>query len=176
MRNLRIHLHMRGIRQGDLVSLYILFFVSNPTDTFTLCQLKQMFLGISIKLTNYSPNISYMMFTNDCLIFYKTTKQEAREVNHIEIFEQLVNSINLKVQFSAGVSTLVKKEIADILRINPGILQPFYLGCSNIDKRKARCNFDDIESNLADVKAHILSNTGRTFLIKSMCEIYRDTP
>lgn len=74
------------------------------------------------KSTKDSLNIPYLMFINDCLIFYRTIMQVARKVTDIsehynKVLRQLIDYHKSKVRFSASFSKTIRKEIADILHI-----------------------------------------------------------
>lgn len=62
----------RGIRQCDTISPYILLFaLITLDDTFILLRVKPIEIGI--KLNKDYSNISYLMFTDYCLIFCRAT-------------------------------------------------------------------------------------------------------
>lgn len=69
--------------------------------------------AIGIKLTKDSPNIHYLIFVNNLIIFCKATKKAAK-VKHIidhyyKVLSQSVNHHKSKVQLSKGIYNAEKK-------------------------------------------------------------------
>lgn len=78
--------------------------------------------GVGIKISKDDPNISYLMFANDCIIFCRSTKKTARTIkqaldHYCSLPGQLINYHKSKVQFSGNVSSINKKEIVQILQV-----------------------------------------------------------
>lgn len=138
----------------------------------------QMFrsLGLVIKVAKQGISIPYLMFADDCLIFYKSNKTAARNIRDIlqdycKVSGQLVNLHKSTVQFSKGVQKDVKHSITDILQIPISSSIGKYLGCHNIDNKRTKGDFacinEKINRKLVGWKARMLSHAGKTILVKS---------
>lgn len=73
------------------------------------------------KLDKGNPNVSYLMFADDCLTFCRATKGAVWNVNlfgaYCKVSSQLINYHHkFKIQFSNGVLNAGKGKIAQVLQ------------------------------------------------------------
>lgn len=119
------------------------------------------------------------MFAARCIIFYGRTKQIEEMPNTLDhyckVSGQLVNYNKCKIQFSTGINNVEKREITEILQINSSNTIKTYVGCSNIDKRITKLDFQDIKQRLgqrlAGSKARTLLVAGKIVVIKASLTI-----
>lgn len=117
----RIFLLERGIRQGDPISsfIYLLLVLSILIYIFILWK-NVLKSGIGIKVSKKSPITPYIIFADDCMIFFKASRKAVRTgkailENYSNISSQLVNFYN-KVQLSTRSEDWKKHDIVDICR------------------------------------------------------------
>lgn len=102
-------------------------------------------LGIDINLTKDSPNIPYLMFAHDCLIFCRANKQAARLDYYCKISSQQFHFRSAKFNFQRHQQK-VRKEITDIKEIAPANSTSTYLSYSNVDKSELMQNFKKLNT------------------------------
>lgn len=120
------------------------------------------------------------MFTDDCLVFCRASKQEARNIRYIlercyKVWGQVTNNHNLK---SSSLKELIapKKKIANILQTTLTTSIGAYSCCSNIDKRRSRTDFTENTSQnkkLVGLKECILAKISLVILIKLTLQVSR---
>lgn len=94
----------RGIRQDDPISPYTFFLHAKYLGRYIHFMSTMKNSGVEIKLTKYSPIISYLMSTDDCLIFCRATKQVVQVIKNIldhytKVSRDLSTITNLKSNF-----------------------------------------------------------------------------
>lgn len=73
----------KGNMQGNPISPYIFIICIEHLDRYIHFMSTQRNFGIGIKLTKDFPNISYIIFADDCLFFYRTTKKAVKTIGDI---------------------------------------------------------------------------------------------
>lgn len=73
--------HERVIRQDDPVSHHIFIICPEYLSQLIHFASTQPYIGIMLK-KDY-PNIQFLIFADDCIIFCRTTKQALREIKYI---------------------------------------------------------------------------------------------
>lgn len=75
--------------------------------------------GIGVKFNKDTPNIPFLMFADDCIIFLQDNKNAANIIkqtldHYCMVSEQLVNYKKSYIEFSNGVSNIGRKIILQI--------------------------------------------------------------
>lgn len=79
---------LRGLRQGDLLSLY-LFLLCTEGLTSLLSTNVDSNLLTSVKICGRASSLSHLLFANDIVLFYKANMQENRHIIRLlELYEQ----------------------------------------------------------------------------------------
>ncbi|XP_026435838.1 uncharacterized protein LOC113333628 [Papaver somniferum] len=94
----------RGLRQGDPLSLYLFLFCMEALSG-TLIHAEELGSISGIKICKDAPSINHLLFADDCMVFCKANKAEARNLKDIlNIFGdtsgQLINFNNYRDFFS----------------------------------------------------------------------------
>lgn len=165
----------RGIRQGDLLSLYL----------FILCmkrlsrKIKRSVLSKDwspIKISKYEPPISHLFFADDIILTVKANQKNCDAIAKIlksfgALSGQQVNKAKSKILFSRNSPKDIKKHISENLGIKSSTDIGKYLGFPIINKRSSAKDFqfiiDNLQSKLAGWKKQFLNITGRTTLAKA---------
>lgn len=104
------------------------------------------------------------------------TEEAARNIRYIldhycRDSGQLVNYHKFEVQFSKSTSKTLIMEISDISQITPSNGIGTCIGCSNVDQKKNKVDFEVIKNKLvhelASWKARVLLHACKLVLIKS---------
>ena len=108
-----------GIRQGDPLSPYLFIICANVfSNLISKAQLDNKIHGI--KIAPGAPEISYLFFVDDSLIFCRANKSEATQLKQIittyqEASGQLVNLDKSGILFSKKFDTQAKNEVLSCL-------------------------------------------------------------
>lgn len=116
----------RGLCQGDPLSPYLFLLVA---DSLSKLIKKEENLGRieGIRICRRAPAISYLLFADDTLLFFKASTDQATNIrNLLNEFEsgtgQLVSLGKCSILFSTGVHENVKASICNILHIEKRLL------------------------------------------------------
>ena len=116
------------------------------------------------------------MFSNDCIIFAKTSQKACSNINKIlhnfcAMFGQLVNFRKSSVQFSNNIQGAMKRRLRESLNISMSNGISKYLDCPIIQGSIKRSPFSEVilksQKKLASWKACFLSRAGKITLIKA---------
>jgi hypothetical protein len=112
---------MRGLRQGDLLSPYLFLFVA---DSLSLLLRKEELGGAisPIKISRSAPPISHLLFTDDSLLFFKASGEQAlkiREVLHTFCTStgQLINPAKCSILFAENCPWVIMEEVCHHLQV-----------------------------------------------------------
>ena len=122
------------------------------------------------------PNISFLMFAGDCIIFAKATPKACLSINKVlhnfcSMSGQLVNFHKSSVQISNNIQGAMKRRLREELNIPISNDISKYLGCPIFQGRAKRSTFFVVilksQKKLATWKARFLSRVGKITLIKA---------
>lgn len=166
----------RGIRQGDPLSPF-LFILCLEVVSRLLGQYENLAVIHGVPVCRYATPISHLMFADDLILFFRANYMKAGELSVImdRYCKWSGQSISLKkssVAFSSNTDGEVKAAILNMLQLNEMKVGskylgfPLFLSCS---KRPAFADIKDkVLGRLAGWKSRVLSQAGRTTLIKSV--------
>lgn len=167
----------RGIRQGDPISPYLfLLCVEGLSAMFREEECEGRIWGISVCLRG--PQISHLMFVNDCIIFYNATVEEGARVLQILEYEknsvQKLNKDKTSLFFSKNTGNETREAIKGMFGAQIIQQHERYLGLPpliGIGKRKAfNIIKDQVGRRIAGWKEKLLSSTGWEILIKATAQ------
>ncbi|XP_026384911.1 uncharacterized protein LOC113280510 [Papaver somniferum] len=166
----------RGLRQGDPLSPYV-FILCMEALSRSLNKIENDGLIHGFKVTKHCPAITHLFFADDCLIFIKARKKDARNLATIieqfsKFSDQAVNFDKSALAFSFKVPPNMKIDLADILQIKRMSLQEKYLGVPLLLQKHKADSFvylmECYSGRLAPWKSIFLAPSGKTILNQSV--------
>ncbi|KAK1647134.1 hypothetical protein QYE76_064939 [Lolium multiflorum] len=138
----------RGLRQGDPLSPYLFLFVA---DSLACLLRRETEIGrISpLKIVRRAPGITNLMFADDCLLFFRETKDQAIIVdNSLKLFQkstgQFLNSSKCSLLFSSACPVGVQNDIKATLGVQSSSFEEKYLGLPTPEGRMKGEHFQPI--------------------------------
>jgi hypothetical protein len=165
----------RGIRQGDPISPY-LFLLCAEGLTCMLKTIGPQFIAKGVRVGQYAPWISHLLFADDCLIFTQATRRGADRVAEIlDMYNrgsgQLVNKGKSAIYFSDNCNQDVKQVVHEGLQIPTEALGEKYLGLPTAVGKSSGGSFDYVADRIRGFingwGGQLLSCAGREVLIKA---------
>lgn len=111
----------RGLRQGDPLSPYLFFFISD-----VLSRMIHSTVGLGrldgVRMNPSGPTVSYIFFADDTLIFLKADKKNCQNLvgllrAYCLVFRQEVDLHKSSVYFGGNVPKVVAEELGEILGV-----------------------------------------------------------
>jgi hypothetical protein len=142
----------RGIRQGDPISPY-LFLLCAEGLTCMLKTIGPQFIAKGVRVGQYAPWISHLLFADDCLIFTQATRRGADRVAEIlDMYNrgsgQLVNKGKSAIYFSDNCNQDVKQVVHEGLQIPTEALGEKYLGLPTAVGKSSGGSFDYVADRI----------------------------
>jgi hypothetical protein len=168
----------RGLRQGDPLSPY-LFIICADVFSALITNAQNSKLIHGVKIAPKAPEITYLFFADDSLIFCRANKEETNQIKSIitkyqQASGQLVNYNKSEVIFSRKVQPSSKHEINHILPMQEVHHFSKYLGQPTFIGRAKSQVFSYIQDRvwkmLKGWKEKNLSFAGRATLIKAVAQ------
>ncbi|KAL9668847.1 hypothetical protein QQ045_006387 [Rhodiola kirilowii] len=168
----------RGLRQGDPISPY-LFIICMEWLTHAINNQQRQGCIEGVKICKNAPEVTHLMFADDCLICLKATREAVMGIKDILttyelVAGQKVNYSKSEVVFSRNVVRSLAEEIANNLQVNTVQGHSKYLGLPMIFSHRKREVFKAIEERILkrieDWKSKILSGAGKEVLIKAVLQ------
>lgn len=165
----------RGLRQGDLLLPY-LFIIGSEILSKLLLREEYLSNLKGITLGRGGPHYSHLSFANDLILLDKATIHEARVFKHclskyLSWTGQSLNSQKSSIYFNKNVSSQLQLTLLNILGIHKSATKATHLGLPLLFTRLKFDAFSSIKHKIATKlvgwKAKLLSQAGRTQLIKS---------
>lgn len=166
----------RGLRQGDPLSPF-LFILATEDLSRLILRVKRLGLIHSIQAARGAPFASHLLFADDLVIFCRANMREARAMDDILVTYcgwsgQLVNKVKSSIYFSPNSLPEVTSTISNFLNLKLMKKGSKYLGLPLFwgkDKSKHFAEIKErIQSKVSGWKSKILSQSGKTILIKSV--------
>lgn len=166
----------RGIRQGNPLSPF-LFIMYAKLLSRMLLKFEQEGKLHGIKIGKTSPAISYILFADDILLFYRANLDDVKGI--LECLDKFCRWTGQKINFAkSGCFFLkntprkVKSEIKKLCGLKEISKEAKYLGNSLFHGRQHSKDYEDlknkVESKLQGWKAKLLSQAGKFTLVKSV--------
>ncbi|KAM0911874.1 hypothetical protein ACQ4PT_013166 [Festuca glaucescens] len=168
----------RGLRQGDPLSPYLFLLVGEALT----CILKTEVVKGNItplKVARRAPGISNLLFAEDCVLFFKATKEEAQAItNALNLFqrctEQLLSTNKCSVLFSQVCPSQTQDEIKATLNVVSFTFEEKYLGLPTPEGRMKVEQFQPImvrfSKRLTNWAERFMSHGAKDTLIKSVAQ------
>ena len=164
---------LRGLRQEDLLSLYLFLLCANVLSCALLKQETNKHL-VGIKIGHHTQHISHLLFVDDSFLFFKDDKKSPLTLQRTlswfcSISGQSIKLDKSELYCSPNMTNQSKQQLTNLLGVklvpNPGK----YLGFNFKLQGKRIEDFQDlitkISSKLQGWKAKLLSQAGRLTLI-----------
>ncbi|KAA3454905.1 reverse transcriptase [Gossypium australe] len=174
----RIFQVTRGLRQGDPLSLLLFLFCSEG-----LSSLMRTAKGNGevkgAKASRRGPEISHLLFADDCMLFGETTDQGARNMKNIlqeyqDCSGQCVNYNKSTIFYSSNTSEEAKLAVSAVLGVRSASNLEKYLGLPNVVGKRKRAAFqnllDRINMRIDGWSTRWLSQGGKEIFIKSVLQ------
>ena len=169
---------MRGLRQGDPISPYLLLLCAKRLIAMLRRDEREGLIS-GISMCREAPKISHLLFADDCIIFGKTSVREGNRV--LKVLDDYERELGQKLdreKTSLFFSKNIRMEIQEEIKNNFGaqIINKHerYLGLPTLVGRGKRKAFnrikDQVGRKIAGWKCKLLSNAGREILIKVVAQ------
>ncbi|KAA3472533.1 reverse transcriptase [Gossypium australe] len=174
----RIFHPSRGLRQGDPLSPYLFLIYSEGLSSLIRQAVGEGFLR-GVKVSRRGPEISHLLFADDCLLFGEATKERAtflkamlRQYEHCS--GQCVNFNKSTIFFSSNTAEGAKNKISEVLGVQCSTNIEKYLGLPNVVGRKKKESFQNLKNKINQRICHwsskCLSQRGKEVFIKSVLQ------
>ncbi|KAA3490640.1 reverse transcriptase [Gossypium australe] len=174
----RVFQATRGLRQRDSLSPFL--FLTCSEGLLALMRLaRKEGLIKGAKASRRGPEISHLLFTDDCILFGEATDKGARLLKRIlkeyeECSGQCVNFNKSTVFYSSNTSEESKKQVLATLGVRSSADMEKYLGLPNTVGRRKKESFQNLKDNIqAKIKgwsSRFLSQGGKEVFIKSVLQ------
>ena len=168
-------LPLRGLRQGDPISIYLFIICHDAFSRLISCSIKRRTIH-GIQICRGALILSHLFFADDGILFAKASVQECSEVARISIYErasgQKVNYDKSEISFSKSVNHHLRQEIVEILGVTEVDCHEKYLGLPTIVGRSKKAIFsclkDRVWVKVKGWKERLIPQAGKEVLIKSV--------
>ncbi|KAL9678589.1 hypothetical protein QQ045_016436 [Rhodiola kirilowii] len=135
----------RGLRQGDPLSPY-LFILCSEWLSHSLSKFESDRIIEGIKISRGAPQITHLMFADDCLLLFKVGDGTAAALSYMltsyeGISGQTINYNKSEIVLSPNVTEPVRSSFQALLFVKPVSHHDQYLGLPLSLKRKVTLNF-----------------------------------
>jgi hypothetical protein len=142
----------RGLRQGDPLSHYLFLFVADGLSHLMQKEVRTRNL-MELHICRTAPGISHLLFTDDTLIFFQASKEQAGIIQKvIARFEsgtdQLVNPTKCAMMFGNKCSPQNKAKVLEVLHVTEPVGEGRYLGLLTPEGRMHQGHFKTTKESL----------------------------
>lgn len=175
----------RGIKQGDLLSLFVFMLVTNGLSALIRrSELNDMLRGF--KVSHNAPKVTHLFFADNSLLFIRMKRSDCDELLRIlKVYEeasgQTINHDKSSIWFSTNTSTGDKDMVCGVVGIRGVFEHENYLGLplsvGRRDSRELNYLVDQNRSKVTCWNVRYLSEAGKETLIKHVAQampIYSD--
>ncbi|KAA3487156.1 reverse transcriptase [Gossypium australe] len=180
----------RGLRQGDPLSPFLFLFCSEGLSSL-MRSAKDKGLVRGARASRRGPEISHLLFADDCMMFGEATEQGARSMKNIlQEYEscsgQCVNFNKSTIFYSSNTKAETKEVVSSILGVRSSSNPEKYLGLPNVVGKRKKEAFqnllDRINRRIDGWSTRLLSQGGKEIAIptyamtcfllpKTLCEM-----
>ncbi|KAA3484158.1 reverse transcriptase [Gossypium australe] len=164
--------------RGDPLSPYLFLICSEGLSSLIRRAVGEGFLR-GVKVSRRGPEISHLLFADDCLLFGEATKERATfskaMLRQYELCSgQCVNFYKSTIFFSSNTAEGAKNEISRVLGVRCSTNIEKYLGLPNVVGRKKKVSFqnlkDKINQRICHWSSKCLSQGGKEVFIKAVLQ------
>lgn len=168
----------RGLRQGDPLSPFLFILCAEDLSAAINKANRDGSLHGS-KVCRFAPEISHLLFANDCILFCRASQQECVTLksildNYEHISGQAINYSKSGIFFSLNVKEDLRSAISGILGVYNPLNTGRYLGLPSLVGRNKKHIFRYIKeklfSKLQNWRSKKLSRAGKEILIKAAAQ------
>ncbi|KAA3466579.1 reverse transcriptase [Gossypium australe] len=174
----RVFQGSRGLRQGDPLSPFLFLLCSEGLSALIRLA-KEEGLIKGAKASRRGPEISHLLFANDCILFREATKEGAGQLKRIlkeyeKCSGQCVNFNKSTIFYSSNTLEASKREILSVLGVRSSNEMERYLGLPNVIGRRKKKSFQSLKEKLQlwikGWSNRFLSQGGKEVFIKSVLQ------
>ncbi|KAA3467625.1 reverse transcriptase [Gossypium australe] len=168
----------RGLRQGDPLNPFLFLICSEGLSSLMrLAKVEGLIKGA--RASRRGPEISHLLFADDCILFGEATDKGARILRDIlKEYEgcscQCINFNKSIIFFSANTSNAQRDETSLVLGVRSSTCPKKYLGLPNVVGRRKKESFqnliDRIMLKIDGWSTRLLSQGGKEVFIKSVLQ------
>lgn len=168
----------RGLRQGDPLYPFLFLFVIDALSALINKAIVEDGLE-GLRICGGAPTISHLLFTDDTMLFFRATSQQASIVKgllntYASATGQLIKPAKCPILFSGNCLANVGEELKSILEITQEVFDPEYLGLLVLEGRMLKGRFETLQHRLSkklvDWSEQYLSSSDKAVLIKSVAQ------
>ncbi|KAA3458589.1 reverse transcriptase [Gossypium australe] len=168
----------RGLRQGDPLSPF-LFLICSEVLSALMKSTKQNGLVKGAKASRKGPEISHLLFVDDCILFGEAAERGARILKEIlqeyaNCSGQCVNFNKSTIFYSANTAEESKAVVSSFLGVRSSSSPERYLGIPNMVGRQKKEAFQNLVDRIAERieawSSRLLSQGGKEIFIKSVLQ------
>lgn len=168
----------RGLRQGDPLSPFLFLFVVYRLSLLLEERVAQGALS-PVHICRRAPGISNLLFTNDTLLFFKATSEQANVVMNVLAdyawcTGQLINQEKCSIMFGEASPPDVQESVRSVLQVGSASFDDKYLGFPTPEGRMNKGKFQSLQEKLCkrimQWGENFLSSGGKEILIKAVLQ------
>ncbi|KAA3471353.1 reverse transcriptase [Gossypium australe] len=169
----------RGLRQGDPFNPYLFLICSEGLSALIRKAVDERIIK-GVKTSRRGPEISHLLFADDCLLFGESIKEQVIVLKAIlqqyeQCSGQCVNCNKSTIFFSSNTQEGVKEEITDALGMRCSTNIEKYLGLPSVVGRRRKASFqilkDRVTQRISHYSSRYLSQGGNEVFIKSVIQV-----
>ncbi|KAK5793506.1 hypothetical protein PVK06_034655 [Gossypium arboreum] len=142
----------RGLRQDDPLSPFLFLFCGEGLSSLMRTAMKKK-INRGVKASRSGPQISHLLFADDCILFGEATERGAVYLKQIlheyeKCSGQSVNYAKSTIFFSSNTQEGEKRVVTRVLGVRSSNNSEKYLGLPNLVGRKKKTSFQSLKDRL----------------------------